>query len=81
MQTYNKPPAGTIAVLLQTSRPGHPARLHRGARSGDVLMTPEACNLDQATNLVELGAMGEAVAIPDGSDLCERCFPNGVVAA
>lgn len=73
--TYYKPPAGATIVLLQTSRPHRPSRLHRGARLEGLLLTPEACNLDQASKIEELGELG-VVPFPGDVDRCDRCFPN-----
>lgn len=78
--TYYKPPQGATIVLLLSSRPHRPGRLHRGARLDGVLMTPEACNLDQARNVEELGELG-AVPFPEEVDRCDRCFPEAKGAA
>lgn len=78
--TYYKPPTGAVAILLLASRRGRRSHLHQGARSSAVLMTPEACNLDQASQLDELGVLGEVMP-PTDADACHRCFPDGSVPA
>lgn len=72
-RTYYRPPAHSTPVLIRTERAKHLPRYHWGARLGDNLLTPEACNLDQAVALAELPGR----RVPDDtrpSQLCARCF-------
>jgi hypothetical protein len=48
-------------------------RLHKGARIGTTVATPEGCNLDDAGETEE---SAEMPLIEDLALLCERCFPN-----
>lgn len=70
--TYYRAPAGSAPVLLRTDRPGRLARYHWGARLAGPLLTPEACNLDQA-RVEELPPDFDFTGVR-AEALCKRCF-------
>ena len=74
--TYYRPPEQSRTILVRTERPGRIARYHLGAKIGDgPLMVPEACNLDQAVRLVDLGeSLGIPAADWPAGSACRRCF-------
>jgi hypothetical protein len=76
-ETYYRPPAGARQTLVRTDRPRRISRYHRGAHVGDgPLLVPEACNLDQAFKLTDLGDIQlPADAFRTGA-ACRRCFPR-----
>lgn len=74
---YYRAPAGSVAVPLRSDRPGRRKRYHQGARVGSgPLLTPEACNLDNAVHVYEVSRSELVHATP--SELCRRCFRHGL---
>jgi hypothetical protein len=71
---YHRPPADSTPTLIRTDRPGRLSRYHRGARLGSRLLMPEACNLDMAAAITDLGDVPIPAEAPDAA-VCRRCFP------
>jgi hypothetical protein len=69
--TYYRPPAQSEPVLVRTERTKHLPRYHWAARLNGNLLTPEACNLDQA---VALAVVPDVAPDTRPSQLCARCF-------
>lgn len=74
---YYRPPAGSRPVLVRTDRPGRLTRYHRGAHVGDgPLLVPEACNLDVAASITDLGDVPLPRGAMSNGQACRRCFPS-----
>lgn len=60
-------------IALRVKRPGHTERWHEGVlNDSDVLLTPEACNIDQRRRHME-----QFDRVPDDvplTRLCKRCY-------
>lgn len=73
---YYRPPAGSRPTLIRTDRPNRPTRYHLGARLGDgPLLMPEACNLESALSLTDLGNVPLPTGAMTSGAACRRCFP------
>ncbi len=72
----HRPPPGALPVSVRTDRPDRLSRYHVGARvDAGTLLLPEACNLDQAVDLVVDIDPGEAYAA-QAVQRCRRCYPR-----
>lgn len=75
LRPFYRPPTGSTPTLIRTDRKGRLSRYHRGATLAGDLLIPEACNLDSAASITDLGNV-EVPAWVSPAAICRRCFPR-----